>query len=228
MWWRAPYGRYARQDGPWSLPVRLGWILMEAPASLVTLYCFVRGRHAGDFVPLLFLGMWQLHYVDRAFFYPLRMRSAPGARMPLSIAAMSFAYQVVNGYLNGSWIGHYGSYSTSWLLDWRFLAGTLVFAIGFGVNRWADHVLRNLRKPGESGYKIPRGGLYELVSCPNFFGEILTWSGWALATWSLAGLSFAMVTAANLIPRGIEHHRWYREKFPEYPASRRAVIPFVI
>ena len=32
-----------------------------------------------------------------------------------------------------------------------------------------DAVLRRLRQPGESGYQIPRGGLYRFISCPNYF-----------------------------------------------------------
>ena len=79
----------------------------------------------------------------------------------------------------------------------------------------------------ETGYKIPRGGAFELVSGANFFGEIVEWSGFALAAWSLPGLAFAIFTFANIGPRAASHHRWYLTKFPEYPRSRRAVIPFV-
>ena len=85
-----------------------------------------------------------------------------------------------------------------------------------------------LRAPGESGYKIPRGGLYRWVSCPNYFGELLEWLGWALATWSTAGLAFAVYTAANLVPRALAHHRWYQERFDDYPAERKAVVPLVL
>jgi len=80
---------------------------------------------------------------------------------------------------------------------------------------------------GETGYKIPHGGLFERVSCPNYLGEIIEWSGWALATWCLPGLSFAVWTFANLAPRARAHHRWYRAKFPEYPEERKALIPGV-
>jgi steroid 5-alpha reductase family enzyme len=76
-----------------------------------------------------------------------------------------------------------------------------LFLAGFIINRGADHVLRNLRKPGVAGYKIPYGGLYRWISCPNYFGEIITWIGWAVVTWSLPGLAFAAWTAANLVPR---------------------------
>lgn len=33
----------------------------------------------------------------------------------------------------------------------------MVFFVGMTINIHSDHVLRNLRKPGETGYKIPRG-----------------------------------------------------------------------
>jgi hypothetical protein len=96
------------------------------------------------------------------------------------------------------------------------------------VNLWADGRLRRLRAPGETGYAIPRGGLFELVSCPNYLGEIVEWIGWAVASASLAGLAFAVYTAANLAPRAIAHHAWYREKFPGYPGSRKALVPFLL
>ena len=46
--------------------------------------------------------------------------------------------------------------------------------------------------------------------------------------WSLAGLSFAVYTFANLAPRAFSNHAWYREKFADYPRGRRALIPFVL
>ncbi|MGB2854987.1 MAG: 3-oxo-5-alpha-steroid 4-dehydrogenase, partial [Dehalococcoidia bacterium] len=91
----------------------------------------------------------------------------------------------------------------------------------------SDGILRRLRTPGETGYKIPRGGLFERVSCANYFGEIIEWCGWAIATWSLPGLAFAVWTAANLVPRARAHHKWYPSQFPDYPQQRRALIPFV-
>ena len=72
-----------------------------------------------------------------------------------------------------------------------------------------------------------RGGAFELVSCPNYLGEILEWCGWALATWSWPGLAFALYTIANLAPRAVTHHRWYRETFPDYPPKRRALVPYL-
>jgi protein-S-isoprenylcysteine O-methyltransferase Ste14 len=102
-----------------------------------------------------------------------------------------------------------------------------LFFAGLAVNWQADRILRELRRPGETGYKIPVGGLYGLVSCPNYLGEILEWTGWALATWSLPGLMFAVWTAANLVPRARANHKWYRETFSDYPPKRKAVLPLL-
>jgi 3-oxo-5-alpha-steroid 4-dehydrogenase 1 len=74
---------------------------------------------------------------------------------------------------------------------------------------------------------VPHGGGYRFVSSPNYLGEILEWAGWAVAAWSPAGAAFAAYTIANLAPRAADHHRWYRERFPDYPPARRALVPFV-
>lgn len=221
----APYGRYAASTGP-SLPSRLGWIVMEAPAAAVFGACYLFGPGVGA-ASLVFLLLWESHYVNRAFVYPFRMRSA-GKRMPLSIVVSAFAFNVVNGYLNGRWMSAFGSYPAAWLADPRFLAGAAVFLAGFAVNQHADWILLGLRKPGETGYRVPRGGLYRWVTCPNYLGEIMEWSGWALATWSPPGLAFALWTVANLAPRARAHHRWYHETLADYPRERRALIPFVL
>jgi hypothetical protein len=79
-----------------------------------------------------------------------------------------------------------------------------------------------------AGYKIPHGGLFEYVSAANYTAECMEWAGWALAAWALPPTPFAVFTFSNLAPRADAHHDWYRQKFKgEYPAGRKAIIPFV-
>jgi 3-oxo-5-alpha-steroid 4-dehydrogenase 1 len=99
------------------------------------------------------------------------------------------------------------------------------------INWHSDGILRNLRKPGETGYKIPYGGMFNYVSGANFFGEIVEWTGFAMACgFSIPAVSFALSTAFNIAPRAVQHHKWYYEKFgAEYKKlNRKAVIPFII
>lgn len=146
--------------------------------------------------------------------------------MPIVICGSAIFFNLVNGYVNGRgltiFIEHYGQ---KWLTSPTTIIGLTIFAIGFWINRWADSVLMSLRKPGETGYKIPVGGLYDYISCPNYFGEMIEWTGFAIAAWSLPAFSFAIWTVANLAPRAVLHHKWYQDKFPEYPRSRNALIP---
>lgn len=222
----APYGRHARSGWGPSIPSRLGWILMESPASLAFLAIYLTGQHRAALAPLALLTLWQLHYVHRAFVFPFRMR-VTGKTMPVSVVAMAVAFNGWNAYINARWISHLGDYPAEWLSEPRFLLGAALFLAGMAVNLWADTALLRLRKPGDREYHIPRGGLFELVACPNYLGEILEWTGWAIATWSLPGLAFAIYTAANVGPRAGTHLDWYRARFPDYPRARKALIPFV-
>ena len=221
----APYGRHTRSGWGPTIGNRLGWIVMEAPAALLFAAAFVFGEHSRTAAALVFCGLWEAHYVHRAFIYPLRLRGR-GKRMPVAVVGMALMFNGVNACLNGCYIFDLsGGYPDSWLRDPRFVAGLGLFLTGFIVNRQADHTLRTLREPGESGYQIPHGGLYRWVSCPNYLGEIVEWVGWAVATWSLPGLAFAVWTLANLAPRALAHHAWYQAHFADYPPERRALLP---
>jgi protein-S-isoprenylcysteine O-methyltransferase Ste14 len=222
----APYGRHARGGWGPSMDTRHAWVVMESPAVLAFLAIYLAGSHAWEVTPLVLLAMWMAHYVQRAFVFPFTLR--PGGRTPVSVVAMGFTFNLINAYLNARWLSELGSYTAAWLWSPAFLIGLILFVTGYRINRWADRVLANLRKPGETGYKVPRGGLYELVSCPNYLGELLEWTGFAIAAGSLAGWTFVAFTAANLVPRALSHHRWYRQRFADYPAHRKAVIPFVL
>lgn len=223
----APYGRHRRPGWGPQLPAVAGWALMEGVSLVVIAGLFVAGGRFDDPAAWVFFIAWALHYVNRSVVHPLRARLA-GTLMPVSIVAMAVVFNGMNAGLNGAWLFHLAPpYGAAWLSDPRFVVGAALFVLGAVINLDADSRLRALRAPGETGYQIPRGGLYERVSCPNYLGEIVEWTGFALATWSLPALSFAVWTVANLSPRALAHHRWYRATFPDYPPTRRALLPYV-
>ncbi|MEQ1438928.1 DUF1295 domain-containing protein [Fontimonas sp. SYSU GA230001] len=232
---KAAYGKHKADQLAWwwgpGVPTRVSWIVMEAPSSIGFALIYFAGARAFDAAPLVLLLMWQAHYFQRSFIYPFIRSVRPGDTTPLLIPAMAFVTNLGISFLNAtilSWTEVRADYGAGWLTDPRFLAGAALFVAGYHINRKADRMLAALRKPGETGYRIPRGWLYEKISCPNYFGECLIWAGWAIATWSSAGVVFVLWTLANLLPRALSTHRWYREKFPDYPSARRAVIPGVL
>lgn len=130
---------------------------------------------------LALLAAFCTHYFNRTFIFPLRIRG--GKPTPVSVFLMAFGFCVTNGWLQGRALTVWQTYDAAWTSDPRFLGGLALFALGMAINIHADTILMNLRKPGETGYKIPRGGMFELVSGANFLGECLEWSGFAIACW---------------------------------------------
>lgn len=228
----APYGRHLRDGWGPKINATFGWVVMEAPSPLMFLACWLVAEPARRYsaTGLLFLILWQTHYIYRTFIFPFRRRGGQ-REMPLSIALMSIVFNLANGYLNGRWIYTLGpERPLAWLTDPRFLVGLALFAFGYWINHQSDRILFDLRKSGTrggGGYSIPYGGFFRFVSCPNYFGELVEWTGWALCTFSPAGLAFALASAANLVPRARTHHRWYREKFADYPQERKAIVPLI-
>ncbi|XP_072870946.1 3-oxo-5-alpha-steroid 4-dehydrogenase 1 isoform X6 [Chlorocebus sabaeus] len=161
----------------------------------------------------------------RCLIYPFLMRG--GKPMPLLACTMAIMFCTFNGYLQSRYLSHWAVYADDWVTDPRFLIGFGLWLTGMLINIHSDHILRNLRKPGDTGYKIPRGGLFEYVTAANYFGEIVEWCGYALASWSVQGVAFAFFTFCFLSGRAKEHHQWYLQKFEEYPKFRKILIPFL-
>lgn len=232
---KAAYGRHNSAETAWwwgpGVPTRVAWVVMESPSSLGFALIFFLGDRWFEPAPLLLFVLWQTHYFQRSFVYPWLRRVRPGDTTPLLVPVLAFTTNLGISFLNASvltWpeMNAFGpDYTAGWLTDPRLIAGVALFAGGYYVNRKADSMLAALRRPGQAEYSIPRGWLYERVSCPNYLGELVLWTGWAVATWSYAGAVFALWSLANLIPRARANHRWYHETFPDYPPERRAVIP---
>lgn len=225
----APYGRFTSRSWGLRINPKIAWFIMECPAFFVILFYFFAGNKKTSIVAIIFICMWSVHYFQRTFIYSLLLKSKRNT-FPVLVVLFSILFNTLNGYLNGRYLFYFAPvYDISWLKDIRFIAGAAVFFAGFAINLYSDHILRNLRKKGEDSiYKIPFGGFFKYISSPNYFGEIIEWTGWAIATWSLPGLAFAVFTIANLAPRAVSTHKWYRKNFRDYPEKRKALIPFIL
>lgn len=231
----SPYGRLKSADAQggqhgWSLPSPLAWLLFESPQLFAFALTFwITAQHPSTPAVLLFV-LWQAHYLYRGFIYPLR-RNDKGKRFPVLNVVFGFLFNLMNGYANGYAVAHAPHLAESggvWLLSPWFIGGLVIAVSGWWINFQADNILINLRSDGSTGYKIPQGGFFRYVSAANYWGEILLWSGWALMSMTLAGGVFVLFSLANLVPRALISHRWYRAQFPDYPAQRRAIIPFLL
>lgn len=149
--------------------------------------------------------------------------------MPVIIVIFAIFFNLMNGFINGYWLAYLApDFSFGWFVNIRMIIGLSIFISGFVINQYHDKILIGLRKSSTKGYKIPNGGLFRYVSCPNFLGEIMEWCGFAILIWSLPGIAFFIWTFVNLVPRALDHHKWYRSHFSEYPERRKAIFPFVL
>jgi hypothetical protein len=205
--------------------------VFECPNLLWSIVCFFwRTRRQLDRLNALLFSLFVLHYVQRSIFYPLRLK--PGRNgIPLATVASAFLYCNINGYLQARSLCEFDSLGNSIVADPLVVLGLIMFLGGAALNLQSDAILRDLsaKGGGSGGYRIPVGGLFDYVSAPHFLGEIVEWGGYCLASrCTLASLSFWLFTAANLTPRAVAHHRWYREVFKDsYPRSRKALVPFI-
>lgn len=233
----SPYGRFADKKMGISMAPNWGWCVMELPATLSFLFFFFQGQNAFEVVPLIFLAVWCMHYSNRGFIFPLLMRVAKGQKGSFGVMVIVSGWLVtaLHGYLYAVFIGHLSEqFTTEWLTDPRFIIGMMIYLFGFTMNIHSDAIIRNLRSKeeverGDKVYRIPRGGLFNYVSSPSYLTELLSFLGLAIATWNLGALFVLLVSAANLIPRAFQTHRWYKKKFPEeYPKDRKVLIPYIL
>lgn len=226
----AGYGvAYTPEWGP-TIGNRIGWILMEAPVFIAVTACMLCSPRCTDVTPVLLISPFLLHYFQRSFIFPLLIkRSSP---MPLTVIAMGIIFNLVNAWLIGGWVFYLAPpdlYTIEWLSTPQFIAGLLIFFCGMFINLQSDRIIRHLRKPGDKGHYIPRGGMFRYVTSANYLGELTEWIGFAVLTWSMAGLVFAVWTFANLAPRARKlTMRYTREFGEEYTRlNRRHIIPFI-
>jgi len=221
---RAPYGRHTSDKWGKMIANRWGWFWMELPAFLIFPLVTIFGPREKDVLTWVLVGLWSLHYLNRTIIFPFRLKTK-GKKMPLTIVFSALFFNGMNGFLNGYYLGYLAPEDSSYF-SWNVIVGVLLFFTGLFLNQLTDTKLIALRKE-QAGYQIPRKWLFEYISCPNHFGEIMEWTGFAIAAFSLPALTFAIWTACNLIPRALNHHAWYHEYFTDYPKNRKAVFPFL-
>jgi len=222
----APYGKFARKGWGPSIKSKLAWMIMEFPSPFLMTLFFITSD-IKTLPEIIFLILWLTHYVHRTFVYPFS-QSGREKPYPLVVVILAIIFNCLNGFSNGFGIFHLFRYTSSWFLTWQFISGISIFITGFFINKTADRKLRRFRNSNPEEYVIPHGWLFKYISSPHYFGEIIEWAGWALMTWSLPGLAFSVFTIANLFPRAIASHQWYKCNFPEYPSERKAIIPFIV
>lgn len=227
----AGYGKMRTDSWGPAINNKVGWCLMEAPVFIVVLYLWGMSDVRFQLPYLLFLLIFEFHYFQRSFVFPFILKG--NSKMPIIIMGLSMLWNLINGYVQGYWLFHlapqFAPYAESWMSDPRFIIGVLIFFIGWMINMHSDHVIRHLRKPGDTNHYLPKKGLYRYVTSANYLGEITEWLGFAILTWSWAGALFFWFSCCNLVPRANSIYERYAEEFAgEFDRKKlKRIIPFI-
>ncbi len=107
--------------------------------------------------------------------------------LTLSVICFSVMFNFCNAYFNGVCL--FQLCQPSPLDIPRVTVGLALFAVGMNINKQADRTLTELKaaaiKSGEK-YRIPTRGLFEYVTAPNYFGELIEWTGFWIIAWSIS------------------------------------------
>ena len=176
-------------------------------------------------VRMVLLAPFTLHYLNRSLIYPFS--ASRGRPLPLLASGSAFLFTFYNGVLQSHFLLSVARLDH--LQPALSLLGVLLFSWGLFLNIQSDKILQGLRKEGETGYKIPHGGMFSYVSSPNYLGEIIEWLGYAMIAQTAASLWFALFSLIFLGWRAVKTHQWYQDKFKsDYPPDRKAFIPFLL
>lgn len=226
----AGYGMFTSRKWGVSISNRLGWFVMEFPVVVLMVLLWITSPRRFMTVPLVFLTLFQIHYIHRACIFPFLIKGH--GRMPVAVILMGIVFNSVNALMQGGWIFWISPpelYSDAWLVSPQFLFGVSLFFAGMAVNIHSDYIIRHLRREGDSNHYIPYGGMFRWVSSANYFGEVVEWTGFAVLTWSWSGAVFALWTFANLAPRAYSLRKHYESLFGTQfsQLNRKAIIPFI-
>lgn len=227
---KAGYGIFRTSSWGRAIDNRWAWMWMEMPVFAVMLILWWLSGVGLTWPVFLFLLLFELHYFQRSFVFPFLITGK--SKMPLAIMFMGVVFNVLNGVMQAGGLFYfpetdYTAEGWKYLLRPQAMTGLIVFFTGLAINWHSDHVIRHLRKPGDTAHYLPEKGFYRYVTSANYFGELVEWTGFALLTASPAAWVFVWWTFANLVPRANAIHRRYRQEFGEKVGKRKRIIPFI-
>lgn len=88
----------------------------------------------------------------------------------------------------------------------------LLFSHPFFPHPHSSHIqLANLRAPGDKGYKIPRGFLFNYITCANYTAEIWGWILFTIGVQAVPAALFALAGGYQMTVWALQKHKRLRK-----------------
>lgn len=207
-----------------TMPAQYGTLVQSSPVLVVTsiLCSLTAAKQLGHAPNAALVLIFSAHYVYRTLVYSSIVSLHASVSVPR--CALTFLYAIYSSYLQMRYVTQYATYDPDWLLGPAFTVGSGMWLGGLLVAIYADCAIKRARSDGR---RVMCGGVFDYITMPQYAGEMLAWMGFAVACWSVQGLSVALVSVAVLAPRAWRRHRWCVEHVPDFPAGRAVLVPFL-
>ncbi|KAL3523701.1 hypothetical protein ACH5RR_016535 [Cinchona calisaya] len=202
---------------------RIGMLVAYTPAFLAGLASFALFPYGGLRFSLLRSAL-TIHFFKRIFEVLFVHKYSGGMEVETAIT-------ISTSYFLSTVTMIYSQYLTQGLpeplIDLKY-AGISLFLLGISGNFYHHFLLSKLRSQGgDKQYKIPQGGLFNLVICPHYLFEILGFIGVSFISQNLYAFCNAFGMAFYLMGRSFATRRWYQAKFDDFPENIKALIPYI-
>ncbi|KAF2273328.1 synaptic glyco protein SC2 [Westerdykella ornata] len=168
--------------------------------------------------------MFVLHFLKREY-ETLFVHRFSAATMPFkNVFRNSAHYWLLSGLNSAFWIYSPNSPTAGPSNPLITYTGIALYVIGELCNFSTHMTLRNLRRPGSTDRGIPKGLGFNIVTCPNYTFEIISWVGVWLVTWSLSTAVFLVAAIAPMTAWAVKKEKRYRKEFGDKYKRKRFVI----
>jgi very-long-chain enoyl-CoA reductase len=219
---------YVKDLGP-QISWRLTYVLEYIGPLLIFIYFFIKLEPVyANFTQLVGFAMSTIHFTKRII-ESLFVHVFSNKNMRLmNLFKNCFYYWIIYGICCGySLFRHdYDEPFYSPVIRGLFI---FLFVAAEYMNMKCHLVLKRLKEENKGEKGIPDGYGFELVSCANYFWELVSWLSYSMFVNLPAFYIFTLI--GFLIMRGwaIKKHNYYMRVFGDrYPTNRKAFIPFLI
>lgn len=229
---------YLKDLGP-----QIGWktVFLLEYAGPLALYvatyfrpAFMYGSDATKMHQVVHLAVicWIFHYSKRIL-ETLCVHRFSHATMPFRNLFKNCSYYWLFGLYIGYYVNH-PLYTPPSFGNTQIYTALAFFILAELGNLSIHLALRNLRPSGTTERKIPVATsnpftcLFNLVSCPNYTYEVISWISFSVMTQCLPAGLFTMAGLYQMTVWALGKHKNYKKEFPNYPKGRKSIVPFIV
>ncbi|KAI3721710.1 hypothetical protein L2E82_32728 [Cichorium intybus] len=206
-----------------KLPSRIGMFVFYAPSFLVGLASFAVFPHQ-DPRFVMVISVLTIHFFKRIL-EVLFVHKFSGSMMIDAAITISLSYTVATATM--IYAQYLSQESPEPAFDLKYF-GLGMFLTGITGNFYHHYILSTLRKKGDKEYKIPKGGLFNLVICPHYMFEVVEFVGVSCICQTVCTFRFTLGTVFLLMGRSHATREWYVSKFDgKFGKDVKALIPYL-